>query len=233
MHDQIRVALDLHRPAAVIVDAVAVERERREAEEQHGVGRDAAAPRDVRGRFFTAGSLIALAGLISSRNTVRRSSSTASPRGPKMRLTVVANTRVPVPPDLAEMSASSVSRRSVSPIRMGWWKRKRSPANMRRGRGMGGTTPVSPGLPSSTELARAEARQPVEDVPARRQRIALDELALGPPEGQPQEVGGRGGDDVAWTPGAARYASSAHRVQRGVRHAEDTSTPGARRRGSG
>jgi len=66
----------------------------------------------------------------------------------KIRWIVVANTSVPVPPVFSERSASSVSRRSVSPILIGWWKRKRSPANMRRGSGIGGTTPESSGLPS-------------------------------------------------------------------------------------
>ena len=73
-----------------------------------------------------------------------------------MRWTTVANTRVPVPPVLVEMSASSVSRRIASPMRSGRWNRKRSPANMRRGSGIGGITPVSSGLPSGRSASGAK-----------------------------------------------------------------------------
>ena len=85
----------------------------------------------------------------SSRNTVRRSSSTASPSGPTMRLTTVVKTSVPVPPVFTEMSVSSVSCERLWPIRMGRWKRRVWPANMRRGSGMAGTTPVLAGAPSA------------------------------------------------------------------------------------
>jgi hypothetical protein len=63
-------------------------------------------------------------------------------------LTTVAKTSAPVLPLLSEMSASVVSRRTASPRRNARWKRTRSPANMRRGIGIGGTTPASRGLPS-------------------------------------------------------------------------------------
>ena len=57
------IALDLHRPAAVVVDAVAVEGERGEAEEQDRIGRDRPPPRHVGGRRLAPRRLVALAGL--------------------------------------------------------------------------------------------------------------------------------------------------------------------------
>ena len=92
----------------------------------------------------------------SSRKTVRRSSSSAAaPSAPSTRLLTVAKTSVPVPPLFTERSASTVSRRTLSPTRNGRRKRTRSPANMRRGSGIGGTTPVSRGLPSGRSSAVA------------------------------------------------------------------------------
>ena len=43
------------------------------------------------------------------------------PWGPYTRLVTVANTSVPVPPCFIEMSASLVSRRTVSPTRTAPW----------------------------------------------------------------------------------------------------------------
>ncbi|PYN10019.1 MAG: hypothetical protein DME02_01350 [Candidatus Rokuibacteriota bacterium] len=54
-----------------------------------------------------------------------------------------------MPPLFTDRSASVVSRRTGSPITSGRCSRTRSPANIRRGSGMGGITPVSRGLPSS------------------------------------------------------------------------------------
>jgi hypothetical protein len=52
------------------------------------------------------------------------------------------------------------------------------------------------GAPVGTQRVRAEARQEVKDVPARRERIAHRQLALGAGEGQAQEISRRRGDDV-------------------------------------
>jgi hypothetical protein len=84
----------------------------------------------------------------SSRNTPRRSSSSASPSGVNTRSTTVVKTSVPVEPDFRLTSVSSVSRRTASPMRIGRWKRVCWPANIRRGSGIGGITPESIGLPS-------------------------------------------------------------------------------------
>ena len=224
MHDQIRVALDLHCPAAVVVDAVAVERERGEAEEEHGIGRDAAAPRDVRGRVLAAGSLITLArlDLLAEHGTAllldgqparaedavdrggEHESAGAAGLGGDVRQLGLATKRVADPDGLVEAEALAGEHAARQ--------------------GHGGHHAGVAGAPILAELARAEARQPVEDVPARRQRIALDELALGPPEGQPQEVGGRGGDDVRGLLAPPDMRLQPVEIQRGVRHAEDTST---------
>src|SRR5262249_56255152 len=61
VHDEARIALHVHRPRPVVVDAVAVEGERREAEEQHRIRRDAAPPRHVGRRRLAARRLVALA----------------------------------------------------------------------------------------------------------------------------------------------------------------------------
>src|SRR5215468_12634347 len=63
VHNEAGIALSLHGPAAIVVDAVAVEREGGEPEEEHGVGNDAAAPRHAGGRSLATRRLVAIARL--------------------------------------------------------------------------------------------------------------------------------------------------------------------------
>src|SRR5215471_7997044 len=58
--DQPGIALGVHGPATIVVDTVAVEGERREAEQQHGIGGDPPAPGHVGGRGFAPGRLVPL-----------------------------------------------------------------------------------------------------------------------------------------------------------------------------
>ena len=88
-------------------------------------------------------------GFTSSRKTVFATSTSASPRGVKMRRVWLVTISVPVPPPRSWTSENSVSRRSLSPTRMSPSKVKVEPAYMRRGNGIGGSTPPSTGSPSS------------------------------------------------------------------------------------
>src|SRR5215510_1578276 len=63
VHDEAGIALRLHGPTTIVVDAVAVEREGGEAEEEHGVGGDTAAPWHAGGRSVATRRLVARARL--------------------------------------------------------------------------------------------------------------------------------------------------------------------------
>src|SRR5262249_57433415 len=63
VHDEAGITLRLHGPATIVVDAVAVEREGGEPEEEHGVGNDAAAPGRAGGRSLATRRLVAIARL--------------------------------------------------------------------------------------------------------------------------------------------------------------------------
>src|ERR671924_85966 len=101
----------------------------------------------------------------SSRNTVRRSSSSATPSAPATRLTTVAKTSGPVPPYALAGEHASRQRHRRHHARVAW-------------------TAVGP------QLGGGEARQEIEREPARRQRIALAQLGLGSAQRQAQQVRG-------------------------------------------
>src|SRR6266581_5268610 len=122
--------------------------------------------------------------LTSSRNTPRRSSSTASPSGPEMRLTTVVKTSVPVPPRLTEMSASSVLLRERladpdRPVKAKCLSREHAARQRHRGDDAGRR-----GRTVGPQLVREKARKEVENRPARRQRVAVFKLRLRAHESQ-------------------------------------------------
>ena len=61
---------------------------------------------------------------------------------------MVTKRSAPPRPSFTSAEATSVSRSMESPTRMGRWKVKRVPANMRRGRGEGGRRPSRAPSPS-------------------------------------------------------------------------------------
>ena len=118
VHDQPRIALDLGDVAAVVVDAVAVEGQRRVAEQQHGVGHDR--------RAATAASAGAAAAAADSPGApppgrrcrvLRRSA--GSPRRAAISWRTVTNTSSPLLPCLASTLAMVDVRATASPTRSG------------------------------------------------------------------------------------------------------------------
>ena len=193
------------------MDAVAVEGQGREAEEEHRIGGDAAAPGHVgRGRLAARGPGCARRTGPPRGRPCGARPPWARPSGPKTRPAMVAKTRVPVPPVLMEMSASSVSRRTASPRRSGRWKRTRSPANMRRG----SDGRYHAGVARATvraQICGRDTRQEVEREPPRRQRVALAELGLLPAERQPQQIRRAGVEKCRSRSACGRCASSDRR----------------------
>ena len=147
--DEPGIALDLHRPGAVVVDAVAVEGERREAEEQHGIRRDPPPPRDVGRGLLAPGRLVLLAGLhllaedgaalLLDRERVGGEDAVA--HGGEHEGAGAAR----LERDVGELGLAA---QGIADADADGGSVIRSPANMRRGSGIGGTTPASRGLPS-------------------------------------------------------------------------------------
>src|SRR5262249_15573042 len=63
VHDEAGIALDVHGPRTIVVDAVTVEGEGGEPEEENRLRLHASAPRHIGGRVFASWRLVALAGL--------------------------------------------------------------------------------------------------------------------------------------------------------------------------
>ena len=148
VHDEARIAFDLGDVAAVVVDAVAVEGQRRVAEEQHVVGdplrsqardrrRGGGRRRDVVGlRRFAVHDVVEL-GERDSASSARRIS-----------WRTLTNTSGPVRPLFSVTSWIVEVRVSASPMRSGAWNSNWLPAHMRRGSGTGGRNPPRLAWPS-------------------------------------------------------------------------------------
>ena len=187
VHDQAGITLAAGDIGLVVVDAMAVEGERREAEQQHRVGHDrrdqvASAGAALRPRLLAGlrGLAIDDVVLLDEREAAR-----ADDR-------VLARSRTPstpVEPVLGSTDLMVETRLIVSPIRSGSpSKANRLPAHMRRGSGDRRQEVAALGMSVRADLRGSHGFEEVEPVPERRQRIAGPRIGVVLVEGRDQRA---------------------------------------------
>ena len=149
VHDQPRVALDLGHVAAVVVDPVPVEGQRRVAEQQHVVGHDLALPRRP-GRRGVRRRLDLVRAALGRGRRCRGTRPAPGRAAPLLRTSwrTVTNTSGPVRPTLLATSSIVDVRTISSPTRIGLRNSNRPPAHIRRGSSTGGRKPPRRAWPS-------------------------------------------------------------------------------------
>ena len=132
----------------------------------------------------------------SSRNTVLAASVSASPRGVKMRRVWVVTIRLPVLPWRSWMSENSISRRElVAHPDVAVEGEGRAGIHAPRHRDLGQHA-AGEGRAVLPELRRAGMGMQVQQMPARRDRLAFARHLVRPVEGRDHRLDRRLGDDV-------------------------------------